>query len=97
MPFFKTDISCHLLETSEPVIAPTTIHPRCQLEDLRFGMVEVGDVMKAVCKYCPEKLTTSKKSGTNSNRYHIAEYFSKISTKDRKMFLATVKITKQMN
>jgi hypothetical protein len=54
-------------------------------------LVEVDGVMKAVCKYCGAKLTTSNKSGTNNHRNHIAEYCSKISTEDRKRFLDTVK------
>ncbi|KAJ1295316.1 hypothetical protein BS78_01G214900 [Paspalum vaginatum] len=47
--------------------------------------------MKAVCKYCGSKLTTRRKSGTNSLRNYIAEYCPKISVEDRNRFLATMK------
>lgn len=54
-------------------------------------LIEEDGVMKAVCKYCGAKLTTRRKSGTNSLRNHIAEYCPKINTEDRKRFTDTMK------
>ncbi|KAK3120575.1 hypothetical protein QOZ80_9AG0690210 [Eleusine coracana subsp. coracana] len=47
--------------------------------------------MKAVCRYCGLKLTSTKRSGTNSLRNHVAESCPRITDAERKRFVATMK------
>ncbi|KAM0908421.1 hypothetical protein ACQ4PT_015472 [Festuca glaucescens] len=54
-------------------------------------LVLVGDVPKAVCKYCAMKLTCTRRSGTSSLLSHISESCRLIETEVRDRFLATLK------
>jgi hypothetical protein len=73
------------------------LHLKHQIGDLRFGsilkkdLVEVGGVLKAVCKYCSLLMTNSKTTITNSLRNHIAEHYPKITEANRERFIATMK------
>jgi hypothetical protein len=54
-------------------------------------LVEVNEVMKAVCKYCGMKVTNKRNSSTSSLTNHIAGTCPKISDENRKRFIATMK------
>jgi hypothetical protein len=72
--------------------SPQTPNRRSKVwEHFEKDLVEVGGVLKAVCKYCSLLMISSKTTGTNSLRNHIAEHCPKITEVDREMFIATMK------
>ena len=54
-------------------------------------LVMIDGALKAICKDCGTKLIANRKSGTNSLRTHIAEYFPKVPSDDRNIFVSTMK------
>ena len=60
-------------------------------EHFENELVVVGDVPKAVCKYCGTKFTCTRKSGTSSLLSHISEYCRLIEDDVRASFVATLK------
>ncbi|KAL6858881.1 hypothetical protein ACP4OV_017883 [Aristida adscensionis] len=92
-------ISCQLPEEGSGTDDSTSDDPSPQTPNRRSkvweyfekDLVEVGGVLKAVCKYCRLPMTSSKKTGTNSLRNHIAEHYPKITEADRERFIATMK------
>ncbi|KAL6850133.1 hypothetical protein ACP4OV_020760 [Aristida adscensionis] len=92
-------ISCQLPEEGSGTDDSTSDDPSPQTPNRRSkvweyfekDLVEVGGVLKAVCKYCRLPMTSSKKTGTNSLRNHIAEHCPKITEADRERFIATMK------
>jgi hypothetical protein len=72
--------------------SPQTPNRRSKVwEHFEKDLVEVGGVLKAICKYCSLLMTSSKTTDTNSLRNHIAEHCPKITEVDRERFTATMK------
>jgi hypothetical protein len=88
-------MSANMSETSGTADAPSATPNDGRrskvLENFEQDLVIVGDVPKAVCKYCAMKLTCSRKSGTSSLLSHISESCRSIGDEVRAMFLATLK------
>jgi hypothetical protein len=72
--------------------SPQTPNRRSKVwENFEKDLVEVRGALKAVCKYCSLLMTSSKTTGTNSLRNHIAEHYPQITEVDRGRFIATMK------
>ncbi|KAL6850021.1 hypothetical protein ACP4OV_020648 [Aristida adscensionis] len=72
--------------------SPQTPNRRSKVwEHFDKDLVDIGGVLKAVCKYCRLPMTSAKKTGTNSLRNHIAEHCPKITEADRERFIGTMK------
>ncbi|KAM0856292.1 hypothetical protein ACQ4PT_049217 [Festuca glaucescens] len=91
------NMSTHVSESSgtgDAVDAPSaTPHGRRSKvwEHFEQDLVIVGDVPKAVCKYCAMKLTCTRRSGTSSLLSHISESCRLVEAEVRAGFLATLK------
>uniref|UniRef100_A0ACD5UM14 Uncharacterized protein n=2 Tax=Avena sativa TaxID=4498 RepID=A0ACD5UM14_AVESA len=87
-------MSANMSESSGTGDAPSTRpHGRRSKvwEHFEQDLVFVGDVPKAVCKYCAMKFTCNRKSGTSSLLSHISESCRLIEAEARSRFLATLK------
>ncbi|KAM0828468.1 hypothetical protein ACQ4PT_067530 [Festuca glaucescens] len=60
-------------------------------EHFEQDLVIVGDVPKAVCKYCAMKLTCTRRSGTSSLLNHISESCRLVEAEVRVKFLRSLK------
>jgi len=88
------NMSANMSESSGTGDAPSTApHGRRSKvwEHFEQDLVFVGDVPKAVCKYCAIKFTCNRKSGTSSLLSHISESCRLIEVEARSRFLATLK------
>uniref|UniRef100_A0ACD5W6V4 Uncharacterized protein n=1 Tax=Avena sativa TaxID=4498 RepID=A0ACD5W6V4_AVESA len=88
------NMSANMSESSGTSDAPSTApHGRRSKvwEHFEQELVFVGDVPKAVCKYCAMKLTCNRNSGTSSLLSHISESCRLIGAEVRSRFLATLK------